>query len=72
MFLERNMATNQIASELNKRPEDSAKTAKGNYWSGKTIYDLLLDETHLGKIVRNKSTGDAHKNKPSNTADFKF
>lgn len=71
MFLERNMATNQIASELNKRPEASARTAKGNYWSGKTIYGLLLDETHLGKIVRNRSTSDAHKNKSSNTADFK-
>ncbi len=46
-------------------------TAKGNYWSAMTIQRLLIDETHLGKIVSNKTQGDGHKNKRPNAKDVK-
>jgi site-specific DNA recombinase len=52
----------KIAENLNQR---GILTSKGNYWSNVTIQRLLVDETHLGKIISNKTQGDAHKNKRS-------
>jgi DNA invertase Pin-like site-specific DNA recombinase len=59
---------NQIAIILNQR---GTLTKKGNYWSGVIIQRLLLDETHLGKIISNKTQGDGHKNKKPNAKKVK-
>ncbi len=45
-------------------------TPRGNYWSAVTIQRLLIDETHLGKIISNKTQGDGHKNKRSNAKEL--
>lgn len=58
----------KIAENLNQR---GILTSKGNYWSNVTIQRLLIDETHLGKIISNKTQGDAHKNKRPNAKDYK-
>lgn len=58
----------KIAENLNQR---GILTSKGNYWSNVTIQRLLVDETHLGKIISNKTQGDAHKNKRSNAKPYK-
>lgn len=39
------------------------KSPKDKYWSDNTIRRILMDETHLGKIISNKVEGSAHKNK---------
>lgn len=62
------MTPNNIAISLNKKGHT---TNRGNLWSGTAINRLLVDETHLGKIVSNKSQGDAHKNKRPNAKDYK-
>ncbi|MBZ9688445.1 recombinase family protein [Clostridium estertheticum] len=56
-----------IAFDLNRRGIESPKGAK---WSGVTIGRLLTDETHLGKIVTNKTIGNGHKRKPSDARKF--
>jgi len=58
----------KIAENLNQR---GLFTAKGNLWSRTTIDRLLMDETHLGKIISNKTQGDGHKNKHSNAKEHK-
>jgi len=58
----------KIAENLNR---NGILTYKGNYWSGVTIQRLLVDETHLGKIISNKTSGDGHKNKRPNAKDVK-
>lgn len=58
-----NKAPADIAYELNQKEIPSPRNS---VWHGNTIYRLLLDETHLGKIISNKSKGDGHsKKKPS-------
>ncbi|WP_313558997.1 recombinase family protein [Ruminiclostridium cellobioparum] len=59
----------KIAENLNNK---KVFTLKGNYWSAVTIQRLLMDETHLGKIISNKSQGDGHKNKRPNAKDVKI
>jgi site-specific DNA recombinase len=39
------------------------RTPKGNVWQENTIRRILIDETHLGRIISNKTEGSAHKNK---------
>ena len=58
-----------IAETLNRK---GLLTAKSKYWSGVTVLRLLLDETHLGKIISNKSQGDGHKNKRPNAKPLKY
>ncbi|MFA0814740.1 MAG: recombinase family protein [Anaerofustis sp.] len=58
----------KIAENLNLR---GIKTPKENYWSHITIQRLLIDETHLGKIISNKSQGDAHQTKRPNAKEYK-
>lgn len=36
---------------------------KGGMWHGNTIRRLLLDETHLGRIISGKTKGSGHKHK---------
>lgn len=50
----------KIAWNLNKR---SILSPQGKQWSNVAIYRILKDETHLGKIISNKSEGSGHKNK---------
>lgn len=63
-----NETAEDIAISLNKR---GILTSKGNAWSNIAIQRLLVDMTHLGKIVRNKTEGDAHLRKKSNAKDYK-
>jgi len=60
------LSPQKIAENLNQR---GIFTTKGNYWSNVTILRLLLDETHLGKIITNKTKGDGHKSKRPNAKD---
>jgi len=62
------MSPNKIALNLNHR---GILTKKGNYWSNVIIQRLLIDETHLGKIISNKTQGDGHKNKKPNAKKVK-
>jgi hypothetical protein len=55
--------TNEIAWELNKR---GIPSPRGGRWCNVSVRRLLIDETHLGKIISNKSKGDAHKHKSPN------
>ena len=61
-YIKQRKSTNEIAWELNKK---GILTPKGNRWHNNTIRRMLLDETHLGKIIYNKTKGDGHKNKPN-------
>ncbi|MCL1867292.1 MAG: recombinase family protein, partial [Oscillospiraceae bacterium] len=63
------LSPNKIAITLNQR---GALTRKGNFWSGAIIQRLLLDETHLGKIISNKSQGNGHKNRNPNSKKLKM
>lgn len=58
----------KIAVHLNNK---GVRTVRGNTWSHTTIQRVLIDETHLGKIISNKSEGDAHKTKRPNAKDYK-
>lgn len=54
--------TKEIAWELNRREIPSPK---GMRWTSVSVRRILIDETHLGKIIYNKTKGDGHKNKPN-------
>lgn len=58
----------EIAWELNKQGISSPRRKK---WTGTTINRLLRDETHLGKIISNKSEGDGHAKKRPNAKELK-
>lgn len=58
----------KIAEDLNRK---GIMTVKSKYWSGVTIQRLLIDETHLGKIISNKTQGDGHKQKRPNAKAMK-
>lgn len=55
-----NKTPSEISYELNKK---NILSPRNGIWHSGTIYRLLIDETHLGKIVSNKSKGDGHKKK---------
>jgi len=57
-FITERMTCDQIAWELNIQ---HILSPKGSRWHGEVIRRILLDETHLGYIISNKSTGDGHK-----------
>lgn len=57
------LSTMQIAIQLNK---EGIKSPNGKAWSNVTINRMLIDETHLGKIISNKTQGDGHKKKKPN------
>lgn len=52
--------TNQIAYELNR---EGIISPNKKQWNGEVIRRMLLDETHLGFIISNKTKGDGHKKK---------
>lgn len=55
---------NNIAYELNK---SGIPSPKNSIWHGVTIGRILADETHLGKIISNKTKGDGHVKKKPDT-----
>lgn len=61
-FINKRKSTNEIAWELNAQ---GITTAKGNRWSNTAVRRILIDETHLGKIIYNKTKGDGHKDRPN-------
>jgi len=62
-FAMKGLTPRKIASYLNQR---GLRTVKGCYWNAEGIYRLLINETHLGKIISNKTQGDGHKTKRPN------
>lgn len=58
----------KISVILNKK---EFRTPRGNFWSGVAVYRLLTGETHLGKIISNKTQGDGHKVKRPNAKEYK-
>ena len=61
-YLKERKGTKDIAWELNRREIPSPR---GMRWTSVVVGRLLNDETHLGKIIYNKTKGDYHKNKPN-------
>ncbi|GAB6153679.1 recombinase family protein [Desulfosporosinus burensis] len=57
-----NVPADHVAWELNRQGKPSPRNGR---WHGNTIQRILLDETHLGKVISNKSAGDGHKVKRS-------
>ncbi|MGF7059635.1 recombinase family protein [Brassicibacter mesophilus] len=57
------MSTAQISIQLNK---EKILSPKNGTWSNVTINRMLIDETHLGEIISNKTQGDGHKKKKPN------
>jgi DNA invertase Pin-like site-specific DNA recombinase len=51
------MSTSQIAIQMN---QEKIKSPSGGMWNNVTVNRMLIDETHLGKIVSNKTKGDGH------------
>lgn len=66
-FIKDKKSTNEIAWELNRR---NIPSPRGGRWCSMTVRRLLVDETHLGKIISNKTKGDGHKNKSPNKQPF--
>lgn len=66
-FIKDKKSTNEIAWELNRR---NIPSPRGGRWCNMTVRRLLVDETHLGKIISNKTKGDGHKNKSPNKPPF--
>jgi DNA invertase Pin-like site-specific DNA recombinase len=50
----------KIATYLNKL---GISSPRGSFWHENTVRRILLDETHMGRIISNKTEGSAHKNK---------
>jgi DNA invertase Pin-like site-specific DNA recombinase len=61
------ISSQKIAQSLNQR---GIFTSKGNYRNTITVQRLLLDETHLGQIIGNKTKGSGHKNKRPNAKNY--
>jgi site-specific DNA recombinase len=66
--VKRNMHPLEIAYELNKM---GVPSPRGGDWSNVAIYRLMLNETHLGWIVSNKTTGDGHARKKESAKEVK-
>lgn len=52
-----NITPNEVAWELNRK---GIPSPRGGRWYGATIQRVITDETHLGKIISNKTAGDGH------------
>ena len=68
MTLKNKLTPNEIAHELNKMKIPGPKSEN---WSGQTVYRILKNETHLGKIISNKTEGDGHTKKKPNSKEYK-
>ena len=58
MFLNKNMGTTSIKQELNRL---GIPSPRNKIWYEKTVYNLLIDETHLGNIIFGKTKGNYYK-----------
>lgn len=58
-----------IAWDLNKK---NIPSLRSNIWHPNTVHRLLVDETHLGRIISNKTVGDAHVQKKPNSKEYKI
>lgn len=58
---------NEIRVHLN---EKGILSPRGSHWHNNTVRRLLLDETHLGKIISNKGKGDSHATKKTNAKPY--
>ncbi|WP_025909357.1 recombinase family protein [Priestia flexa] len=54
----------EIAWELNKM---GIKSPRNGVWHENTVRRILIDETHLGRIISNKTEGSGHKTKKAKT-----
>lgn len=63
LMIRNKMTPDEIAWELNKKKIPSPR---GGLWHGNTINRILVDETHLSKVISNKTKGNGHKKKKSN------
>jgi DNA invertase Pin-like site-specific DNA recombinase len=61
------VSTTVIAVNLNNQHIPSPRNAK---WTNVTISRMLADETHLGRIISNKTSGDGHKKKKPSSKPF--
>lgn len=66
--IQENKTPANIAYELNHQGILSPKNCS---WSAFTINRMIQDETHLGKIISNKTQGDGHANKKPNSKELK-
>lgn len=57
----------EIAYQLNK---NGIPSPRNGVWYGVTISRLLQDQTHLGKIITNKTKGDGHAKKKSSAINL--
>lgn len=57
------MTPKQIAIMLNKM---NVPSPRNSVWHPNTILRIMIDETHLGKIITNKTKGDGHIKKRKN------
>lgn len=62
-------STNEIAFAMNN---NGVLSPRGTHWNNNTIRRLLIDETHLGKIISNKSSGNGHKKKKATAKPVKI
>lgn len=57
-----NLPAEHVAWDLNRQGIPSPRNGR---WHGHTIQRILMDETHLGLVISNKSAGDGHRVKRS-------
>jgi DNA invertase Pin-like site-specific DNA recombinase len=60
LFLDKLLTVENVAIELNKLGI-STPYERGNRWYGNVIHRILENETHLGKIISNKTKGNIKK-----------
>ena len=60
LYINQHKSATEISWILNKQ---GYTTSRGMRWNPHGILRLLTDETHLGKIIYNKTKGDGHKNR---------
>ena len=60
MFLDKLMTVENIAIELNKLGIPTSYS-HGSKWHGNVVMRILISETHLGKIISNKTKGNSKK-----------
>jgi len=60
MFLDKLMTVENIAIELNKLGIPTTYS-HGTKWHGNVVMRILISETHLGKIISNKTKGNSKK-----------
>ncbi|WP_409346747.1 recombinase family protein [Paenibacillus sp. MBLB4367] len=60
LIIEEGYSNERVAWYLNNK---EVKSARGSVWHENQVRRLIIDETHLGRIISNKTEGSGHKNK---------